>query len=92
VNIIINDVKSDSQAAKFKCLEYFGGFDYLRVFFAASIVAWHVKLFGCQSFQDALIKPGLPDIIYTIYALLSSLFFQVAIFYTSISSQTKLLY
>jgi len=82
VNNIRQHVTSDPQIARSKHIEYFGGFDYLRVCFATAIVAWHVKLFGPVSiFQADLVRPSLPDIIYFNLCLVGvPLFFQISIF------------
>ncbi len=87
----MNDVKSDLQTTKSKSLEYLGGFDYLRVFFATAIVAWHVKLFGPVSlFQADLVKPGLPDIIYFNVCLVGvPLFFIISILLYIFSRDNK---
>lgn len=60
---------------------YFTGFDYLRVFFAFAVVAWHTKALGNTGLISEQFSINLKDFIYgNIFLLAVPLFVQVSLF------------
>lgn len=70
--------------------QYFVSFDYLRVFFALSIVAWHTKAFGPTNLTDSKLNLTLRDIIYSDILLVAvPIFAQVSMFLYFINREIK---
>lgn len=60
---------------------YFSSFDYLRIFFAFSIVAWHTKLLGATGLVANQFNFNLKDFTYgSIFLLAVPLFVQISLF------------
>ncbi len=60
---------------------YFNSFDYLRVFFAISIVAWHTKAFGPTGLVSNSFSFNLKDIVYASILLIAvPVFVQMSLF------------
>lgn len=61
--------------------EYFNSLDYLRVFFAVSIVGWHTKMFGGTGLIASPFEFNVKDFIYgTIFLVGVPVFVQVSFF------------
>lgn len=76
---------SRAKASKTVEKNYFLGFEYLRVFFAIAIVAWHTRALGITSlFNPALFqnfKAGLVDLIYgNVFLVGVPIFLQLSLF------------
>lgn len=60
---------------------YFSNFDYLKVFFAVAIVAWHTKVLGPTSFVTNNFNINLKEIFYgSIFLLAVPIFAQISLF------------
>ncbi|MHB8984068.1 MAG: acyltransferase family protein [Carboxydocellales bacterium] len=72
--------------------KYFQGFDYLRVFFAFAIVAWHSKAFGLTDVFSSLgtFRVSIVDVIYfNVFLVGVPLFIQIALFLYVYNRQSK---
>lgn len=68
-----NNLKNQSQ--------YFNSFDYLKVFFAIAVVAWHTKAFGPTSFVSNQLSLNLKEVIYGNVLLIAvPIFAQISLF------------
>ncbi|KKQ18768.1 MAG: hypothetical protein US31_C0002G0113 [Berkelbacteria bacterium GW2011_GWA1_36_9] len=61
--------------------QYFNSFDYLKVFFAISIVAWHTKALGPTSLVNSQLNLNLKEIIYgNLFLVAVPIFAQISLF------------
>lgn len=69
---------------------YFNGFDYLRIFFALAVVAWHTKALGATGLTGEQFHLNLKDFIYgNIFLLAVPLFIQVSLFLYLVNRKNK---
>jgi len=73
-----------------KNLTYFDSFDYLRVFFALSIIAWHTKVLGPTGLISSQFGFNFKDFIYgSIFLLGVPLFVQISLFLYLLNRENK---
>lgn len=70
--------------------KYFDSFDYLRVFFALSIVAWHTKIFGPTTLVTSHFSFNLKEFFYgNIFLVAVPVFAQISLFLYLYNRETK---
>lgn len=61
--------------------KYFSSFDYLRVFFAMAVVAWHTRALGVTTLMTNQLNLNLKELIYgNIFLIAVPIFVQISLF------------